>query len=280
MKVCRTKSELNQVLDPLRGKGLSMGFVPTMGALHEGHLSLLRQASQDNDLCIASIFVNPTQFNDPGDLERYPRTPEQDLALLENMETAVVFMPGVREMYPSPDRRVFDFKGLDRRMEGAQRPGHFNGVAQIVSKLFEAVRPQRAYFGQKDFQQLAIVRLLTEQLDLDLEILACPIIREADGLAMSSRNLRLSPEARESAPYIYRCLQEARELSARRGPQEIIAHVQDAFRRRREFQLEYYEIVDEISLRPVHSWEEKGRKIACIAAMLDDIRLIDNLFFD
>ncbi len=200
MKTVTTRAALT---DALKGAG-DIRFIPTMGALHEGHLSLVRAAA--GGTVVVSIFVNPTQFNDPGDLRNYPRTPERDLAMLEKEGVDVVFMPTVEEIYPEPDTRIFDFGELDKVMEGATRPGHFNGVAQVVSRLFELVKPQKAYFGEKDFQQIQIIREMVRQLGLDVEIVPCPIVREPDGLAMSSRNALLTPEHRAAAPDIYRAL--------------------------------------------------------------------------
>ncbi len=206
MIVYTTKDELIRHLDELRGQQKSIGFVPTMGALHQGHISLVNRSIKENDCTVVSIFVNPTQFNDPGDLEKYPRTPEEDLKLLRKNGVKVVFMPPIHEIYPKPDQRRFDLGGLDQVMEGATREGHFNGVALVVSKLFRIIKPNRAYFGQKDFQQLVIIRHLVGLLDMNIEIVACPIISEKDGLAMSSRNMRLNPGSEKLAPFIYQTL--------------------------------------------------------------------------
>lgn len=279
MKIFNTKNELSLHLSSARNSGGSIGLVPTMGALHEGHCSLLIRAVEENSCSVVSIFVNPTQFNDPRDLEKYPRSPEKDLEMLRSHGADVVFMPSVNEMYPQEDSREFDMGGLDKTMEGADRPGHFNGVAQIVSKLFEAVVPHRAYFGEKDFQQLAVVKHITRQLTLDIDIVPCPIIRESDGLAMSSRNARLSPSDRALAPFIYRSLQDAASLQSFHTPGEIREKVQEAYASRAELELCYYEIVNEESLQVVSDWNEPGGKLACIAVMLGGIRLIDNLKF-
>ena len=213
MKVVSTISELRNELDACRALGKSIGFVPTMGALHRGHVSLVERSVAENDITVVSIFVNPTQFNDKNDLKNYPRTLEADCALLEGVGATYAFAPEVSEMYPEPDTRVFSFSPLDTVMEGACRPGHFNGVAQIVSKLFYAVEPHKAYFGEKDFQQLAIIRKMVRQLNLNLEIVGCPIVREDDGLAMSSRNMLLTAEERVRAVNISRILKESLEYA-------------------------------------------------------------------
>jgi pantoate--beta-alanine ligase len=280
MIVYRTKTDLARHLDSLGEKGSSIGLVPTMGALHAGHLSLVERSNAENDFTIVTIFVNPAQFNDPADLEKYPRTPEKDLELLQSNQVDVAFIPSVQEMYPEPDNRTFDLGGLDLVMEGAQRAGHFNGVAQIVSKLFETVHPQRAYFGQKDFQQLVIVRHLVQKLRLDLEIVACPIVREKDGLALSSRNLLLSREHRKIAPFIHQTLQKAYDLRESYSPSDLKAWVIAEFDQQPLMQLEYFEIVEDKALRPVKEWSENVNNVGCIAVLLGEIRLIDNLFFN
>jgi pantoate--beta-alanine ligase len=280
MRVFTTRNEITRTLSGLRSEGQSIGLVPTMGALHDGHGSLVKRCILENDICVVTIFVNPTQFNDPSDLEKYPRTPEKDLALLEELGAEVIFMPEVGEMYPEEDRRVFDLGGLDKLMEGKQRPGHFNGVAQIVSKLFETIPAHRAYFGQKDFQQLTIIRRLTEIMGLDLDIVSCPIIREENGLAMSSRNARLTPEHRKEAPFIYQVLAQAAAMVPEKAPSEIRTWVENQFSSREVFHLEYFEIVDDKALQPVHSWDPDINQVGCIAVMLGGIRLIDNMNFN
>jgi pantoate--beta-alanine ligase len=280
MKVSVTIEELNRALAIERSGNRTIGLVPTMGALHQGHASLINKCARENDVTVVSIFVNPTQFDDPSDLEKYPRAPEEDLEMLRSLGTDLVFMPDEKEMYPEPDTRVFDLGGLDRLMEGRSRKGHFNGVAQIVSKLFAAVKPGRAYFGQKDFQQLVIIRHLVRLLDLDLEIVACPIIREADGLAMSSRNRLLTGEQRKAAPFIYQTLTEARRRKEDFSPSELKDWVESRFRDRSMFRLDYFEIVDDKDLKPVLAWEEAVNKVGCIAVLLGEIRLIDNIIFD
>jgi pantoate--beta-alanine ligase len=251
-----------------------------MGALHEGHASLVRKASGENDSVVVSIFVNPTQFNDPADLEKYPRTLEKDLELLQSMHVHMAFVPSVKEMYPQEDQRTFDLGKLDQVMEGVHRKGHFTGVAQIVTKLFDAVHPNRAYFGQKDFQQLVIVRRLVELMQLKMEVVACPIIREEDGLAMSSRNILLTGEERKAAPFIYQTLRMAREKKGTLSPEQVCAWVVSRFEKQSLLQLEYFEIVEDKGLRSITDWSEKVNKVACIAVQLGKVRLIDNLNFN
>jgi pantoate--beta-alanine ligase len=267
------------VLNKHRSNGELIGFVPTMGALHSGHISLVDNAVKENDVVIVSIFVNPTQFNDKSDLTNYPRTPDEDIRLLEEAGVHYVFMPSVREMYPQEDTRVFDFGLLDKVMEGEHRPGHFNGVAQVVSKLFDIVEPNRAYFGQKDFQQLAIIRELVKQLKLTVEIIACPIMREKDGLAMSSRNLLLDAEKRKSAPLIYRTISEASNKAHELSVKELIHLVVSNINKDPNLSVEYFSLVDSISLQPVSSWNDSSSIIGCIAVKAGSIRLIDNTFF-
>lgn len=275
-----TIPELQEHLNSARLAGSSIGLVPTMGALHEGHLSLISAAEKNDDLIVVSIFVNPTQFNNPADLERYPRTLEKDLNMLADKCVDYVFIPSVKEMYPEKDTRTFDLAPLDSVMEGRYRPGHFNGVAQIVSKLFEAVRPHRAYFGQKDFQQLAIIRKLVNILQMNIEIIGCPIVREKDGLAMSSRNQLLSVRQREAAPLIYKTLGKAVRLKDKYTIEEIKQFVESTINQDPQMKLEYFEIVDDQNLTPLSDWTEAVNKVACIAVHLGEIRLIDNIYFD
>jgi len=279
MIVYRTKNDLTGHLNSLRAENLSIGLVPTMGALHLGHLSLVEKAAAENDMVVVSIFVNPTQFNDPSDLEHYPRTLDRDLEMLQKWETDLVFVPSVKEMYPEEDERNFDLDPLDKVMEGKHRPGHFKGVAQIVSKLFQLTLPKRAYFGQKDFQQLVIVRRLTEILGMDVQIVSCPIMREKDGLAMSSRNERLSKEERKLAPYIYETLKLAGEKQVELSPPELKEWVRERFDLKPELRLEYFEIVDDKELMSIYDWKEEVNKVACMAVQLGSVRLIDNLYF-
>lgn len=280
MIVYRTKEELIRHLDDLRGKQKSIGFVPTMGALHRGHISLVNRSVNDNDCTVVSIFVNPTQFNDSSDLEKYPRTPQEDLELLQENGVDLVFMPPVSEIYPETDSRQFDLGGLDLVMEGATREGHFNGVAQVVSRLFQITGPDRAYFGQKDFQQLVIIRHLVRILNLNIDILACPIIREKDGLAMSSRNVRLSTKERKLAPFIHKTLVEAVRLRGELSPPELKMWVTSRFEDQALMELVYFEIVEDKELKPIESWGSDLNNVGCIAVILGGIRLIDNVNFD
>lgn len=279
MNVINNISEVKSVLTSFRDKGLSIGFVPTMGALHQGHISLVEKAVRENDIVVVSIFVNPTQFNDKTDLKNYPRTPETDIKLLENAGVHLIFMPSEEEVYPEPDTRVFEFGLLDKVMEGAHRPGHFNGVAQVVSKLFNIVEPHRAYFGQKDFQQLAIIRQMVKQLKLNTEIIPCPIIREADGLAMSSRNLLLEQEIRKSAPLIYQTLSKARNKVNEFSVKEMIVWVEENINNDKHLSVEYFSLADSLTLQPIQNWEDSDTIIGCIAVRAGKIRLIDNIFF-
>jgi pantoate--beta-alanine ligase len=280
MIVYRTKTDLTGHLLSLQNEGKSIGLVPTMGALHQGHMSLVEKAAAENDVVVVTIFVNPTQFNDPSDLDLYPRTLDQDLELLRQLEADLVFVPAVKEMYPDEETQVFDLGRLDKVMEGKHRPGHFNGVAQIVSKLFLMIRPHRAYFGQKDFQQLVVIRRLVEILDMNLTIVSCPIIREKDGLAMSSRNTRLSKEERKLAPFIYETLVHASELMDALSPSQLKEWVILQFKKQGALELEYFEIVEDKGLIPVNKWDEEVNKVACLAVLLGGVRLIDNLIFD
>jgi pantoate--beta-alanine ligase len=280
MIVYRTKTDLTGHLLSLQNEGQTIGLVPTMGALHQGHMSLVEKANAENDIVVVTIFVNPTQFNDLSDLDHYPRTLDQDLELIRQLEADLVFVPSVKEMYPEEDTHIFDLGSLDKVMEGKHRIGHFNGVAQIVSKLFLLIRPQRAYFGQKDFQQLVIIRRLVEILELNLTIVPCPIIREKDGLAMSSRNTRLSKEERKLAPFIYETLVQAREKMEDMTPSQVKEWVTLQFKKQSESNLEYFEIVEDKGLMPIDEWDEKLNKVACLAVQLGGVRLIDNLNFD
>lgn len=276
MKVVNTISNLKVILHEKREQG-SIGFVPTMGALHEGHISLVEESVKGNDFTVASIFVNPTQFNDKTDLERYPRDLKKDCDLLELAGCNLVFAPSVQEMYPEPDSRVFNFGNLENVMEGSFRPGHFNGVGQIVSKLFDAVEPTRAYFGLKDFQQLAVIKKLVRDYNYDVEIVPCAIMREEDGLAMSSRNMLLEKNKREASPFIYKTLQEVVSQSSYKTPSELKNFVVEAFSNNSELELEYFEIVDDITLQPVITFKAETHTTACIAVHAGKIRLIDNI---
>jgi pantoate--beta-alanine ligase len=263
----------------LRDSGKTIGYVPTMGALHEGHLSLIRICKQQNDFTVATIFVNPTQFNDKSDLERYPRMPEKDQALLESAGCDLVFLPDVKEVYPETDTRVFDFGNLDQVMEGEHRPGHFNGVAQVVTRFFDMIKPHRAYFGLKDFQQVAIIRKVTGDLHYPVEIVACPIVRECDGLAMSSRNMLLSSEERKKALALSQSLFMAKRLKEEHTPAEIKEIVVDYLHTTPGVELEYFEIIDGMTLLPTKVWNLQHDVIGCVAARVGKVRLIDNINF-
>ncbi len=272
-------SDLKTLLQGFRSEGKSIGFVPTMGALHKGHVSLVERSVAENDITVVSIFVNPTQFNDKNDLKNYPRMPEKDITMLEAAGVNVVFMPTESEIYPEPDTRVFDFGMLDKVMEGKFRPGHFNGVAQVVSKLFDIVEPHRAYFGQKDYQQLAIIRAMVRMLGYRIEIVGCPIVREPDGLAMSSRNLLLTPEHRKSAPIIYQTLAEARNKTNEFSVKDMIDWVVKGINSDPNLKVEYFELADADSLLPVQGWDHPNGIVGCIAVWAGNIRLIDNMMF-
>ncbi|MDI3521681.1 MAG: pantoate--beta-alanine ligase [Anaerophaga sp.] len=279
MEVVKTRNELEERLTVLRNPGKKVGFVPTMGALHEGHLSLVRNAGEVCDVVVVSIFVNPTQFNDPTDLERYPRNLEEDIRLLETTSCDLLFAPSVEEIYPEPDKRVFDFGHLDKVMEGKHRPGHFNGVAQVVSRLFDMVKPDKAFFGQKDFQQLVIIRDLVRQMNLGTEVVACSIIRESDGLAMSSRNRLLSEKHRKSAPVIAKTLFESCNFAKNNSVADTEKFVRENIGRNEDLRLEYFQIVDGNTLQSVDSWEESNYIVGCIAVFAGEIRLIDNVVY-
>lgn len=270
---------LQQHLENMRASGRSIGFIPTMGALHEGHLSLIRQAQTENMYTVCSIFVNPTQFNDPADLEKYPRTPGKDIRMLASVGTDVLFMPHTGEIYPPGMDTVpdIDFQQLDQIMEGEFRPGHFRGVAQVVKRLLDIVQPDAMYMGQKDYQQVAIIRHMTRTLKLPARVVMCPTIREADGLAMSSRNVRLSPEQRALAPAIHQTLQVAKEMLKEGIEPEDIEHF--AMGRLLEARLrpEYFEVVDGHTLLPVEFPAASPLIVACTAVWAGDVRLIDNL---
>lgn len=277
MELVSTVKELKGLLDVFRAKGSNVGFVPTMGALHEGHASLVRCSVANNDVTVVSVFVNPTQFNDKNDLKNYPRTLEADCALLEKVGATVVFAPSVEEMYPEEDTRSFSFAPLDTVMEGACRPGHFNGVAQIVSKLFYAVEPDNAYFGEKDFQQLAIIREMVRQLGLGVNIVGCPIVRENDGLAMSSRNTLLSAAERERALTISRTLFASKEFACDSTLEATKEFVENAINSTEGLELEYFQIVDGNTLQEIKEWGDSDYIVGCIALFCGNVRLIDNI---
>lgn len=279
MKVLRTVGELRSAMDAAREAGQTIGLVPTMGALHAGHMSLVDTARRQNDIVVASVFVNPTQFNNPNDLSTYPRTEEADCALLDEHGADYAFIPSVEEMYPEPDTRVFDLGEVAAVMEGAMRPGHFNGVAQVVSKLFDMVRPTRAYFGEKDFQQIAVIRKMVQLEGFDLEIVACPIKREAAGLALSSRNVRLTPEGRKQAPAIHRILEQSLSLAATKSPDELKHWVKEQIDAVPGLETEYYEIADALTMQPVQNWDSPNGTVGCVTVYCGDVRLIDNILY-
>jgi pantoate--beta-alanine ligase len=280
MKVISTVSGIKNEM--MEGRTSTIGFVPTMGALHEGHLSLVKNAVAKCPVIVVSIFVNPLQFNDKNDLKNYPRTIESDLKMLGEVlrNNDIVFTPGISEIYPEEDTRKFQFGNLDNVMESLHRPGHFNGVAQVVSRLFEIVEPDFAFFGMKDFQQLAVIKALVRQTKDKVKIIPCPIIREKDGLAMSSRNRLLDPEIRKNAPLIFKTLTAASDMIKEKDIPEIRKFVENSINRTKNFFLEYFEIVDDTELRPVSSKEEMMPALqyyGCIAIKAGGIRLIDNI---
>ena len=277
MKLIQTIQELRTELDALRKEGKTIGLVPTMGALHAGHASLVKRAVAENDVVVVSDFVNPTQFNDKSDLLKYPRTLDADCKLLEECGASFVFAPSVEEIYPEPDTRQFSYAPLDTVMEGKFRPGHFNGVCQIVSKLFLIVEPTRAYFGEKDFQQLAIIREMVRKYPFNLEIVGCPIVREADGLALSSRNARLSDEQRIQALQISKTLFASVEYAQTHTLAETKAFVESAISTAEGLRLEYFEIVDGNSLQTVCDWKDGSYIVGCITVFCGEVRLIDNI---
>lgn len=277
MKLIQTIQELRTELDALRKEGKTIGLVPTMGALHAGHASLVKRAVAENDVVVVSDFVNPTQFNDKNDLLKYPRTLDADCKLLEECGASFVFAPSVEEIYPEPDTRQFSYAPLDTVMEGKFRPGHFNGVCQIVSKLFLIVEPTRAYFGEKDFQQLAIIREMVRKYPFNLEIVGCPIVREADGLALSSRNARLSDEQRIQALRISKTLFASVEYAQTHTLAETKAFVESAISTAEGLRLEYFEIVDGNSLQTVCDWKDGSYIVGCITVFCGEVRLIDNI---
>lgn len=279
MKVIRTVRELRETMDNHRGQGQSIGLVPTMGALHDGHLSLIERARKDNDIVVASVFVNPTQFNNPDDLRTYPRTEEADCDKLRNAGVDYAFIPTVEEIYPEPDTRVFDLGPVAEVMEGAMRPGHFNGVAQIVSKLFAWTMPTRAYFGEKDYQQIAVIRRMAELEGFSFDIIACPIKRHDDGLAMSSRNVRLTAEQRAEAPLIRKTLLESVGMKETKSIDEVKRFVEDTINASPIMRTEYYEIVDSKTMQPISRWDDAETAVGCITVYCGDVRLIDNITY-
>ena len=277
MKIVSSIKDLKNFLALERENGKKVGLVPTMGALHAGHISLVKRCVAENDICVVSDFVNPTQFNDKHDLETYPRTLDADCALLEPVGCDYVFAPSVAEMYPEPDTRVFNLGPVAEVMEGPRRPGHFNGVAQVVSKLFYIVEPDNAYFGEKDFQQIAVIREMVRQLNLPVHIVDCPIQREADGLALSSRNTRLTPEQRQKAPVIARTLKESTTFVPAKSVQEVIDYVVNTINQVPEMEVEYFEIVDGNTMQPIQNWSDTTYPVGCITVYCGEVRLIDNI---
>ena len=280
MEIIRTVKRLEEALGNARSEGLSIGLVPTMGARHAGHKSLVDCARAQNDVVVVSVFVNPTQFNNAADLATYPRTEVADEALLDASGVDYMFLPSVEEVYPQPDTRVFNLGPVAEVMEGPMRPGHFNGVCQIVSKLFGMVKPHRAYFGEKDFQQIAVIRRMVELEGFEVEIVDCPIVREADGLALSSRNVRLTPEGRQVAPGIHRVLAESVRLKENgMNPGEVEDEVVRQINSLPGLTTEYFSIVDAITMQPLAAWESAGAAgaVGCVTVYCGDVRLIDNI---
>lgn len=277
MDIIKTVAELKDRLDECRKGDKSVGFIPTMGALHKGHGDLVIYSVKENDITVVSIFVNPTQFNNSDDLKLYPRTPERDYNLLESLGVDIVFTPSVSEIYPVPDNRVFDFGGLDKVMEGEYRAGHFNGVAQVVSRLFNIILPDKAYFGEKDFQQLSIVKQLVKQLNMTVEIIGIPIVREQSGLAMSSRNQRLTEEEKITASAIYRVLKESVSMITDYSPKITSSQVIEALNSIPGLRVEYFSIVDSDSLATISTWDSAKSIVGCIAVYCGEVRLIDNI---
>lgn len=281
MEVIRTAQQLDTQLTAFRHSEKCIGFVPTMGALHPGHASLVLRSVEENDITVVSVFVNPTQFNDPKDLENYPRTLEADCALLESLGADIVFAPTAEEMYPEPDTRTFSYPPIDSVMEGPRRPGHFNGVCQVVSKLFAMVRPHRAYFGEKDFQQIAVIRAMVDDLKCDVEIRPCPIVREESGLALSSRNMLLTPEERQTAVSISKTLFASQTFAQEHTVCETHDYVVDTLNAIPGLEVEYFEIVDGKSLQPVSNWDDTDHIVGCITVYCGQrpVRLIDNITY-
>lgn len=279
MQVLKSKNELVSLIDSYKKEGKTIGFVPTMGALHNGHLSLVKECKKNSDVTVVSIFVNPTQFNDLEDLKRYPRTLDKDTELLKSVNCDLVFAPSVEEIYPEPDTRKFDFGYIESVMEGAKRPGHFNGVGQVVSRLFDIVQPDKAFFGMKDFQQVAIIKNMVKQLNYNIQIVPCPIIREESGLALSSRNTLLDEDHKKNAPHIYATLKKARNLASEMSVSDLKKWITDEINSNPYLETEYVEIVNDTTLKVTENWKEEGIKVACVAVYAGKIRLIDNIVF-
>ena len=279
MEVVTKIADLQKKIAEIRTNGGTVGLVPTMGALHNGHLELVKRCVAENSICVVSVFVNPTQFNDKNDLLHYPRTLDADCKLLESAGCVIAFAPEVEEMYPVEDTRVFNLGAVAEVMEGKYRPGHFNGVAQIVSKLFDAVQPDRAYFGEKDFQQIAVIRSMVKLLNYPVEIVACPIVREDDGMALSSRNLRLTPEQRKNAVSISQTLFKSRTLAEQHSVAETIDYVVNTLNSVPDLDVEYFEIVNGNTLLSVNDWSDSDYIVGCITVYCGEVRLIDNIAY-
>ena len=282
MKIINKTYDLQAIIEQFKNDGKSIGLVPTMGALHKGHLSLVKNSISNNDITVVSIFVNPTQFNNPNDLASYPRTVDKDLELLQTIGCDIVFAPEADDIYSKSEtdsRFEFDFEGLDKVMEGKFRPGHFNGVVQIVSKLFDLVRPNRAYFGEKDFQQLAIIRLMTKRYNLPIEIVPCPIVREDSGLALSSRNSLLKDNEKQVASHIYAVLNESRQFVPQTDVEELKQCAIAAIEQKPELKVEYFDIVDGHTLKSIVKWDESDYIVGCITVFCGNVRLIDNICY-
>lgn len=279
MRIFEKVVDLQNELFEVRRQGKTVGLVPTMGALHDGHASLVRQSVQQNDVTVVSVFLNPTQFNDKGDLDRYPRTLDADCKLLEACGADYVFAPSVSEMYPTPDTRHFEFPPQSTVMEGAKRPGHFNGVCQVVSRLFYITRPNRAYFGEKDWQQIAVVKRLVGFINMNIEIVECPIVRDEDGLAKSSRNSLLSADERAIAPNIYKVLKSSTSEAGKMSVQQLHDKVVADINAIEGLEVEYFDIVDGNTLLPVQSWDDTPYVVGCITVYCGKtpIRLIDHI---
>lgn len=281
MLIVKTVVELQQFLFSCTNK--TIGFVPTMGALHLGHLSLMEKAAKENDILICSIFVNPTQFNNQEDLEKYPRHAEKDITLINDTfnkhENIIVFLPDVKEIYPQPSLKSYNFGNLSLVMEAQHRPGHFDGVGMVLERFFEILQPTKAYFGEKDFQQLAVVRNLVNQLQLPVQVVGCPIVREENGLAMSSRNERLSPEQKKQAANIFKFLLYAQEQARKLTVAEVKNNFINAIKNIPALQLEYFEIADGNNLLPISNWNETSYCVAFVAVFIGNVRLIDNITF-
>ncbi|NVN95319.1 MAG: pantoate--beta-alanine ligase [Bacteroidetes bacterium] len=277
MKIFETITETQLYLQKNKNDKNKIGFVPTMGALHQGHLNLVKQAKSENDIVVVSIFVNPIQFNNEEDLLKYPRTLQKDADLLQKVGCYIIFAPNEKEIYPEPDTTIYNFGLLDKVMEGKFRPGHFNGVAIVVKKLFDIVMPDNAYFGEKDYQQLQIIKSLVKQMNIPVNIIPCPIVREVDGLAMSSRNMRLTDEERKVAPFIYQILLQAKGKMNKLSPKEITQWVNRQIEIQPLLRMEYFEVVNATTLLPISNWDDCEHAIGCIAVFLGNIRLIDNI---